>query len=231
EVRRVGEREKHLLGLAWAFQGGQCRNTAGGGGGGGVAGEFVTHVERFVPHPGVPVVVQVVADSRQLSALFLLEGELLRAEGPGLPGRGTRAPFYVVRARGRAVRLVTVLEPMAEAAHVLGVRVKGGVIEVETTSGVDRHTPSAAAWEIASGATRLRLAGARDPEPPLQPLVQLDPPKPAVAAALRVDRTPPLDGTCDGFDAREPLRLDLEDQYRRSEEPYSGPEDFSAVAY
>src|SRR2546430_12485974 len=26
-------------------------------------------------------------------------------------------------------------------------------------------------------------------------------------------------------------RLDLEDQYRRSEEPYSGPEDFSAAAF
>ena len=231
DVVELASREEHLLELPWHFQGRSDVTTPGRWEDGELAGEFVTHVERFVPHAGVPVVVQVVADSRQLSALFLLEGELLRAEGPGLPGRGTRAPFYVVRARGRAVRLVTVLEPMAEAAHVLGVRVKGGVIEVETTSGVDRHTPSAAAWEIASGATRLRLAGARDPEPPFQPLVQLDPPKPAVAAALRVDRTPPLDGTCDGFDASEPLRLDLEDQYRRSEEPYSGPEDFSAVAY
>jgi hypothetical protein len=35
----------------------------------------------------------------------------------------------------------------------------------------------------------------------------------------------------DGFDVSEPLELDHEDQYRRSEEPYSGPEEFSARAY
>jgi hypothetical protein len=61
--------------------------------------------------------------------------------------------------------------------------------------------------------------------------VQLDTPKPAVGAALRVAAPPPLDGSCDGFDTSEPLRLELEDQYRRSEEPYSGAEDFSATAY
>src|SRR5206468_6362871 len=55
--------------------------------------------------------------------------------------------------------------------------------------------------------------------------------KPAVAAALRVEQPPPLDGTSDGFDTSEPLRLELEDQYRRSEEPYAGPEDVSGVAY
>jgi hypothetical protein len=61
--------------------------------------------------------------------------------------------------------------------------------------------------------------------------VELDTPKPAVGTALRVDAPPPLDGSLDGFDTSEPLRLELEDQYRRSEEPYSGPDDFSAVAY
>src|SRR5207247_11075935 len=34
-----------------------------------------------------------------------------------------------------------------------------------------------------------------------------------------------------GFDTSEPLRLELEDQYRRSEEPYPGPDDFAAVAH
>jgi hypothetical protein len=33
-----------------------------------------------------------------------------------------------------------------------------------------------------------------------------------------------------GFDPAEPLQLDHEDQYRRSEEPYAGPESFSASA-
>src|SRR5438094_5373799 len=61
--------------------------------------------------------------------------------------------------------------------------------------------------------------------------VELDPPKPAEGTALRVERRPALDGSGDGFDTSEPLRLELEDQYRRGEEPYSGPEDFSAIAY
>jgi len=41
---------------------------------------------------------------------------------------------------------------------------------------------------------------------------------------------PALDGTLDAFDFSAPLELDHEDQYRRSEEPYAGPEEFSAVA-
>ncbi len=44
-------------------------------------------------------------------------------------------------------------------------------------------------------------------------------------------KPPPLDGSLDGFDTSEPLRLELEDQYRRSEEPYAGPDEFAAVAH
>jgi len=39
------------------------------------------------------------------------------------------------------------------------------------------------------------------------------------------------DGFFSAFDTGEPLTLDIEDQYRRSEEAYSGPEDLSALAY
>jgi Carbohydrate family 9 binding domain-like len=49
--------------------------------------------------------------------------------------------------------------------------------------------------------------------------------------AVRVAGRPALDGTLDGFDESQPLALDHEDQYRRSEEPYSGPDDFAAVTY
>jgi hypothetical protein len=35
----------------------------------------------------------------------------------------------------------------------------------------------------------------------------------------------------EGFDSTEPLELDHEDQYRRSEEPYPGPEEFSARTF
>ncbi|HSJ74670.1 MAG TPA: hypothetical protein VK899_00515, partial [Gemmatimonadales bacterium] len=49
--------------------------------------------------------------------------------------------------------------------------------------------------------------------------------------APQVAEAPALDGSLDGFDTSEPLELDHEDQYRRSEEPYPGPEEFSARAF
>jgi hypothetical protein len=77
----------------------------------------------------------------------------------------------------------------------------------------------------------VKLRGARRPETPFQPLVQRDRPLVAHAVAVHVGESPALDGTFDGFDLSEPLELDHEDQYRRSEEPYAGPDDFSARAY
>jgi hypothetical protein len=52
----------------------------------------------------------------------------------------------------------------------------------------------------------------------------------AHGVALSIAEAPALDGSLDGFDPSEPLQLDHEDQYRRSEEPYAGPDEFSATA-
>jgi len=178
------------------------------------------------------VVLELAAGPRMLKAFLSFDGELVRAEGPGRPGDEKRETFYVVRATGRSARFVTILEPVGDAASVRAVRVQGSVIEVETAErGIHRHTATALGWEITTSAGRIRLAGARAPEPPLAPLLELDKPTPAVGAALRVAMPPPLDGTLDGFDTSEPLRLELEDQYRRSEEPYAGPDEFAAVAH
>ena len=233
DVVELSSREEHLLELPWHFQG---RADARSGVwepaelGGEGKDRFVSRVERLVPDRGGPVFVDVSAAGQSLNALVLFEGELLRAEGPGRPGTGSRDTFYVVRARGRSVRVITVLDSV-EGGVVRGLRVRGGVIEVETASGVTLHTADAGGWQVTSGSTRVRLAGARAPVPPFQPLLELDRPTPALGAALRVGDSPPLDGTPDGFDQSEPLRLELEDQYRRSEEPYGGPDDLSAVAY
>src|SRR5207244_2920327 len=123
----------------------------------------------------------------------------LRAEGPGRPGTGSRDTFYVVRARGRSVRVITVLDSV-EGGVVRGLRVRGGVIEVETASGVTLHTADAGGWQVTSGSTRVRLAGARAPVPPFQPLLELDRPTPALGAALRVGDSPPLGGPPGGQD-------------------------------
>ncbi|HZI22814.1 MAG TPA: heparinase II/III family protein [Gemmatimonadales bacterium] len=228
DVVELGGRVDHVLELPWHFRG-----TGDGGRGTWASGElsdpFVSSVQRFVPEG--PVVLEVADGSRLLKAFFFYDGELLRAEGPGRPGEVKRARFYVERTKGRGVRLVTVLESFGERAFVRGLTGRGGMIEVETEEGTHRHSASATGWEVATEPRRVRLAGPRAPEPPFTPLVELDPPRPAVATALRVNEPPLLDGSLAGFDTSEPLRLDLEDQYRRSEEPYSGPADFSAVAY
>jgi hypothetical protein len=60
--------------------------------------------------------------------------------------------------------------------------------------------------------------------------LELEPTK-AHAVAPHLSQPPKLDGTLAGFDLVSPLELDHDDQYRRSEEPYAGPEEFSAEAW
>ncbi|HYU36936.1 MAG TPA: heparinase II/III family protein, partial [Gemmatimonadales bacterium] len=233
DVVELASRTEHAVELPWHFKG-KGDVAQGTWSAGELEDEFVSHVERFVPHAPGAVRLEVAAGPRTLRAFLCFDGELLRAEGPGRPAEGKREPFYVVRATGRSARFVTVLEPVGESASVRAVRVQGSLIEVETaTQGVHRHAATALGWEITtgSGGGRVRLAGARAPEPPLAPLLELEKPTPAVGAALRAPTPPPLDGSLDGFDTSEPLRLELEDQYRRSEEPYPGLEEFSAVAH
>jgi len=230
DVVELGSRSDHLLELPWHF-GGTGDAARGQWTAGDLVDEFVSRVERFVPDGAGPVCLELAEGARRLRAFLQFDGELLRADGPGRPRAGERATFYVVRATGRGTRFIAVLEPLGESGVVRGVRAHGGLIEVDTVQGTHRHTATPGGWEVATDAGRVRLAGGREPEPPFAPLLELDRPTPAIAAALRVTEPPPLDGTLDGFDTSEPLRLELEDQYRRSEEAYSGPEDFSAVAY
>src|SRR6266481_2157079 len=231
DVVELASRTEHVLELPWHVLGagevGPVRWTTGE-----LADEFVSRVEQLVPEGAAPLVLESAVGPRRLRAFLSFAGELVRAEGPGRPRDRKRETFYVVRATGRSARVVTVLEPVGDAASVRSVRVQGSVIEVDTgEQGVHRHAATALGWEITTSAGRVRLAGGRAPEPPLAPLLELDKPTPAVGAALRVAKPPPLDGSLDGFDTSEPLRLELEDQYRRSEEPYAGPDEFAAVAH
>jgi len=230
DVVELGSRADHLLELPWHFAGtGQV--VGGTWAAAELVDEFVSRVERFVPDHAGPVTLEFAEGPKQLKAFLLFDGELLRAEGPGRPRAAGRATFYLVRATGRGARFITVLEPLGGSGLVQGVRAHGSVIEVDTVQATHRHTATPGGWEIATGASRVRLGGGREPEPPFAPLLELDRPKPAIAGALRVTAAPPLDGTLEGFDTSEPLRLELEDQYRRSEEAYAGPDEFSAVAY
>ena len=236
DVLELTGRDEHVVELPWHLAGRGDVDTKGRWVTGELADEFVTRVELFVRDQGGtgPIVIAHVASSARLTAHTVFDGELLRAEGPGLPGRGARAPFYVLRAGGlgRNARIVTVVEPHTADAQVRAVRASGDSVEVETAAGIDRHRFAGAEWSIEQGDGVPRvLRGAREIQPPFTPLLELDPPVPVVAPAFRVGAAPPLDGTLDGFDVAEPLQLGLEDQYRRSEDVYPGPDDFSALAY
>jgi hypothetical protein len=129
------------------------------------------------------------------------------------------------------VRTVSVLESGRGQLSVRGIRSDAAAIEVETSHGIERHLPTAEGWEIRTAEATVRLGGARRHAVPFEPLVQANRPSVARAAALPVHEAPSLDGTLEGFDTGAPLDLDHEDQYRRSEEPYAGPEAFAARAW
>jgi hypothetical protein len=114
---------------------------------------------------------------------------------------------------------------------VRGLRSDGHAIEVETAGGRERHFATLEGWEVRGPDETIRLRGERRQPPTFRPLVQSDRPMVPRGVALLIAETPALDGTLDGFELGEPLELDHEDQYRRSEEPYPGPEEFSARAY
>ncbi|MEP6687121.1 MAG: heparinase II/III family protein [Gemmatimonadales bacterium] len=191
---------------------------------------FVESVERFTGATGDGVLLRARAeDGAELSLHLRFEGELLRGSGLARPGVGGRAPFYLVRVRGRAARLVTVLESTRGVSSIRGVSVEGEVVLVETVEGPHRHAVTPEGWEIASATGTSRLGGLRRPVATVKPLIDLNRPARARGTAVYVPSPPALDGSLDGFDASAPLTLDYEDQYRRSEEPYAGPEEFSAT--
>jgi len=192
--------------------------------------EFVTHPQRFVPDaPGALRLSSSGRAGTRISALIDFPGELIRATGPGLPGSGEAMPFYLLRCTGRKLRIVTLLEP-GSTAGVTELRVTESGAEVQSGSGVDRHISTVEGWEVRSGRETIRLRGTRKAPAPFQPLMQ-ERPLVARGVATQIAEIPALDGSLDGFDTSEPLELDHEDQYRRSEEPYTGPDEFSARAY
>jgi hypothetical protein len=100
---------------------------------------------------------------------------------------------------------------------------------VETPEGSDRHAAAPDGWEIGTAGGTMRLGGFRRIAAAVKPLIDLDRPARAKGTALHVGMPPALDGSLDGFDASASMTLDYEDQYRRSEEPYEGPEELSAT--
>ena len=221
--------DDHTLELPWHLTGTVSVEPAGSWEPADLTDEFARQAERLVSPPGAPRVLRAQGPKARMSLFLPSEGELLRAVAPGAPGTADPVTFYLVRARGRNLRLVSVLESSPGGGQVHAVRVTPGSIEVETGSGVDGHRSTVEGWEVQTAAQSYRLAGARRAPSPFEPLIR-DRPLLATGVAEHVSEPPALDGTLEGFTAAEPLALDHEDQYRRSEDPYSGPEEFSASA-
>ena len=231
DVVELAAAEDHVLELPWHVSGPVEVKPAGKWIAAELPDEFAHQVERFVPGSDEPVVLSSCGrGSATLSIHVSSDGELLRALGPGAPGSSEPARFYVVRGRGRGLRLISVLESTTGEPIVRRVRASGAAIEVETTSGVDRHLGTVEGWEVRGSTATVRLRGSRRVEAPFEPLLLKDRPLINHALALQIAEAPPLDGSLDGFDESEPFQLDHEDQYRRTEEPYPGAEEFSATA-
>jgi hypothetical protein len=86
-------------------------------------------------------------------------------------------------------------------------------------------------WQVESGGGVIKLGGAIRAPVTTTPMIVFDRPDVLAAHAAWVDHPPALDGSPDGFDQSYPLVLDSDLQYRRSEEPYPGPEMFSATGF
>jgi hypothetical protein len=175
------------------------------------------------------------------------------ANAPGPPSGGSASappdlPFPIVVSDGEEVTLVACvdLSGKVEEVECVGtdylVRLAGD--EVHT------HRPTDTGWSVDPGhGDPVELGGLREPStaraPAPPPLTSSSMFGDAVAprradgagsvrpAAVcrRVGAPPVLDGTLDGFRSVPPLALDQPHQFRRAEEPWSGADRFSALAY
>lgn len=189
---------------------------------------FLEHPERFGGATDAGVVLRCEATTGAVLHVHLaFDGTLHRARVPGRPGALESTMMYVVRATGRGARIVAALA--LGSVGLRGMSFEGELIEVTDAAGADRHLATAAGWEVA-GRAPAKLGGLRRTASASRPLIDFDRREPVSAVATYAPSPPELDGTLDGFDASAPLTFDYDDQYRRSEEPYAGPEEFSATA-
>ncbi|MEP7326100.1 MAG: heparinase II/III family protein [Gemmatimonadota bacterium] len=220
--------DPHQVELAWHLAGEIRIETPGSWEPVAFENEFVTNSERFVPsQPGV-IVVRGAMGARQCRLHLLFEGDLLRMRAPGTPGSGP-ADFLLCRAEGALARMTTVVDLSPDGRVTRLVR-EGERITV-THEGSDQHVSLLDGWQVETGGSIVKLGGAIRAAATTAPMIVFDRPDVLTAPAAWVSEPPALDGTPDGFDQSYPLTLDTELQYRRSEEPYPGPESLSATAF
>ena len=158
-----------------------------------------------------------------------LAASAVRRRAPACHGAGASrgrpgAPSTWSARRGRAARFLTVAASGAHAREVRGRRGQRGsdrsaVGRTEWTG--TSPVPTAGTSRGAARPSKLRGVRRASRDPAAAGGSQ---PRRAGARSRGVRRMPTT------VEQVEPLVLDYEDQYRRSEEPYPGPEEFSATA-
>ena len=218
---------ERILELPWHLDGAEVR-TAGSWVPDEIASTFVSGAERFVPAADEAIAVHSEADGRVLTLHFAPGADLLRAESPPAPDAKGRRTFLLQRKRASGAQLVAVLG-FREGA-VQGVQVSGTSIEVATDSGSEAHSATSDGWHVRSTTGHVRLGGLRTPEVDFEPIVTRQRTLREHATVPFAPLAPAIDGSEEGFSRGATIHLDHDDQYRRSEEPYAGPDEFSASA-
>lgn len=231
DVTDLSSSADHVVELTWHPAGETTVSSVGSWVADALDDEFVSDVERLANRGDGPIRLEVRNGSESLTLLLLFDGDLIRATGPGLPGTGERRTFFLARVRARNARLIAVLDTSNGAVPVRSVATDGPGVAVETASGTDHHLSTGEGWDVTEGGEARRLTGARRQPVEAKPLIDVTRQDPPRAVAVHASHAPALDGSLDDFDTSEPIVLDHEDQYRRSEEAYTGPEEFSATAF
>jgi hypothetical protein len=167
-------------------------------------------------------VLRVVLGARQPFRV-----EMHRAPGP--PGHDPEElEFPLVISEGEQVTLAACVD-LGAGVEELDCVESTYIVRLADGS-LHTHEANDDGWLIDLGrGDPIALGGLRDL--PEEPLVAPEAPPAPVALIPRVAQPPALGGSLDGFVTSAPLRLDGADQFRRAEEPWPGPEAFSARAY
>ncbi|MEO8138719.1 MAG: heparinase II/III family protein [Gemmatimonadota bacterium] len=236
DVVEFADDQEHLVELPWHPEGQIEILSPGRWEPAALTDPFATGVEQFLPDSAGPIHWQstVASSGRTLQGSFDGAGDLLRASGPGRPGEEGSRSFLVRRQRARYVRFAAVVA--FEAPALTAARFAPAEIVVTTAAGEIVHRQTSEGWEVLDagvttplrGLRRDMLAAAMSLSSVSSTLQKFVPP---VVTAFHVADPPALDGTLKGFVPTSSLSLDHEDQYRRTEEPYGGPDEFSAEAW
>lgn len=232
DVVEFADEQEHLVELPWHVDGTVELLSPGAWEPATLEEPWVSGAERLRPAAAGPIQWRAATGGGRLEGCFEGGGELLRAQVPGRPGESGGRSMLLLRRTGRYVRFVTVLA--WEGPSLTGMRVAPSEIVVETADGETIHQQTSEGWEVRDGAGTHPLRGLRRALPRIELTAAVrDSARdvPPAAVAYHLPEPPALDGTLAGFVGQSPLHLDHDDQYRRTEEPYPGPEALAARAW